>query len=146
MKLNWGHALIAVFLAFGTMIGYLVYSCTQTNFDLVSQEYYKDELAYQQVIDGANRANALSSKASLVRGDGSFTLRMPAEFQGKKVKGTVWFYCTAAAGKDRKVNFESFADAPVEIRQSLLPGNYTAKIGWYADDRYYYTEQSLSIH
>lgn len=137
--------MILAFLAFCGYIGFLVYSCTQTNFDLVSKEYYKDEIVYQQVIDGTNRANALSSKINLVKENGHFTLRLPAELQSKKVKGTVWFYCTAAAGRDRKVDFESFADMPLEIRQPLLPGNYTAKIGWYAEEKYYYAEQPIAI-
>ena len=39
--------------------------CMQTPVDLVSEHYYKDELAYQQVIDGTRKANALSGKVGL---------------------------------------------------------------------------------
>ena len=59
MTLNWGQKMMLVFLVFVGGMSYLVYRCVKTNYDLVSTDYYKEELSYQQVIDGESRANQL---------------------------------------------------------------------------------------
>jgi len=63
--MNWGNKLFVTFLVFGTGMGYLVYRSVKTNFDLVEKDYYKSELRYQDVIDGTNRVNQLSSSVNL---------------------------------------------------------------------------------
>ena len=67
--MNWGNKILVVFVAFGSMISYMVYRCVKTPVNLVSEQYYKDELAYQNVIDGTKRANALSGKLELAQED-----------------------------------------------------------------------------
>jgi len=49
--MNWGNKLVLVFIVFGAFIGYLVYQAVNTKYDLVSKDYYKDELRYQEKID-----------------------------------------------------------------------------------------------
>ena len=57
--MNWGRSLILVFIVFAAFMGYLVYRASGTHFDLVSKEYYKDELRYQDKIDGFRNAAAM---------------------------------------------------------------------------------------
>jgi hypothetical protein len=87
MKLNWGHKLTIVYIVFGCMMSYLVYRCVKTNNDLVSGEYYKDELAYQQVIDDAQRANQLGEKISIGQQPAAIVIRFPSKMKHTAVKG-----------------------------------------------------------
>src|SRR5215831_6072147 len=103
MKLNWGHKLIIAFILFGGMISYLVYRCVRTNFDLVSKDYYKDELVYQQVIDGTRKAGMLSSKVLIRQEDQTIKIQFPREMEDQVVKGEIWFYCASDAARDRKI-------------------------------------------
>jgi hypothetical protein len=59
--MNWGNKLVVVFIAFALFMGYMVYRALSTKYDLVSKDYYKDELRYQERIDGVKNAVALDS-------------------------------------------------------------------------------------
>jgi hypothetical protein len=103
MTLNWGHKLTIVFIAFAAFIFFLVYKTTQSHFDLVSKDYYKDELAYQQVIDGTNLANKLSGGILVQQQKEQISIQFPQEMKQKKAEGTLFFYCSSDSRKDKKI-------------------------------------------
>lgn len=146
MKFNWGYKLLVTYVAFVGLMGYLVYRCVTTNFDLVTPEYYKDELAYQQVINGTVNANALSSPVAVVTGGQYITIRLPKEMHNQKVKGMAWFYCPSDARRDKKIPLKMDSDAVQEIPlREILPGHYTVKIAWDSNNAHYYTEQHITL-
>ena len=60
--MTWGNKLLLVFAAFALLIGTLVYKCMQQNFELVSKDYYNDELQlYKQ--------KKLDAKATITVGE-----------------------------------------------------------------------------
>ena len=63
--MNWGNKLLLTFLVFGGLMAYLVYRSLNTNFELVEKDYYKNELKYQQVIDGSKRISDLNPSSLL---------------------------------------------------------------------------------
>lgn len=145
MTFNWGHKLVLVFLVFGSGMSYLVYRCVKTNYDLVSKEYYKDELAYQQVIDGTYKANLLSSKVQVIQNEKSIVLQFPAEMKKEVVSGSAWFYCPVDAKKDKKIVL-AVADGKQEItREQFAAGKYLVKLSWNTGNQHYYSEQPLTI-
>jgi len=146
MTFNWGHKLIMVFLVFGVMMGFMVYRSMKTKFDLVSTEYYKDELSYQKIIDGSNEANLLKTKVSVVQEGASIAIRLPDEMKNEIVKGESWFYCATDAKKDRKIELQLNKEAEQVINKNLFtPGNYIVKLNWTSAGRQYYAEQNLII-
>lgn len=146
MTLNWGHKLTIIICLFAGMMLVLVYKSTQTNFDLVTKEYYKDELKYQEVIDGTNRANSLASKASVTRSGEQVNIQLPEELKGLPVSGTAWFYCAADAKRDIKVALAVNSNGLQQIDgRRLLPGRYTVKLNYTAANQQYYSETSIDI-
>lgn len=146
MTLNWGHKLTIFICLFAGMILLLVYKCTQTNFDLVTKEYYKDELKYQEVIDGTKRANSLASKATVVSSSDFITIQLPAEMKGLAINGSAWFYCAADAKRDIKVPLAVNAAGTQQLSSKLLlPGKYTVKLNWTAGDLQFFSETNLDI-
>ncbi len=144
--MNWGYKLTIVFIVFASGISYLVYRCVNTPVDLVASDYYKQELAYQQVIDATRNANNLSSAATLREENGAITLRLPAEMQRQSTTGTVFFYCASNQAKDRQVPLTLGADGAQTIASNLLaPGHYTVKISWTAEGKNYFNEQSFDL-
>ncbi|MBS1565616.1 MAG: FixH family protein [Bacteroidetes bacterium] len=144
MKMNWGYSLVLVFIAFGGMIGWLVYRCTQTNSDLVTADYYKDELQYQQTIDGARSASLLAERVNVRLGNDSISIRFPSEMKNVAISGNAWFYCAADARRDKKIALQGNVFQQISRRQ-FLPGHYIVKISWNSGDRFYYSEQPISI-
>jgi len=144
--MNWGNRLLLVFIAFGGLMFYLAYRSFHVNVELVEKDYYKSELKYQGVIDGTNRANALSSKIILNLDDRFITFRLPDEMKNMAVTGTAWFYCANDSRKDRHLNLKINGTAQQQIeRINFVPGNYIVKIEWNSNNKEYYTEEKLTI-
>jgi hypothetical protein len=144
--MNWGNKLLVTFIVFGTGMSYLVYRSVTTNFELVDKDYYKNELRYQEVIDGTNRANGLSAAVKLEQSGGSIVLQLPAEMKDQSISGTIHFYCAYDGKKDKKFIVSTNADGMqvLDARQ-ITPGNYTVKINWKANGKDYYTEKLITI-
>jgi hypothetical protein len=144
--MNWGNKLLLVFVVFGGGISYMVFRCMQTPVNLVSEHYYKDELAYQQVIDGTRQANALSAKVGLTLTTGGIHIQLPPEMRDRQVRGNIEFYCPSDAARDRNLPLSiergGHEDIPVA---DLLPGHYTVKIAWTAAGIGYFSEQPFIV-
>lgn len=144
--MNWGNKLLLVFAVFGGMISYMVYRCMETPVDLVNKEYYKDELVYQQVIDGTRKANALSGKVKLQQETATISLQFPVEMKSGEVRGTVSFYCPSDKAKDRQLPLRVDAGARQEMATRYFsPGHYTVKISWENKGVTYFTEEPFII-
>jgi FixH len=144
--MNWGYKLLVVFIAFGSLMSYMVYRCVNSPVDLVDNEYYKDELVYQDVIDGAKNANALSSRVKLLQDSAFITIQFPEEMKNTNVNGTVLFYCPADGGRDKKLPLDVSPSGLQRIRaKAILPGNYTVKIQWESRRNHYYSEEPFII-
>ena len=146
MTFNWGHKLILAFLAFGGLMGILVVRSMQTNFELVTKDYYKEELQYQQVIDGTNRANALSRAVQIQQQGDSLAITFPDEMKGLALQGKIWFYCKYNEQYDRHVALNNVQQGIQTISlASFHPARYTARISWQVDGEHYYSEQPITI-
>ena len=144
--MNWGNKLLLVFLVFAAGMFYLVYRSMHVNYQLVSKEYYKDELRYQDVIDGTNRANALSSKIQISQNDELIFVQLPNEMKNEKITGEIWFYCAADEKKDRHISMKLNKEAAQQLtKKSFLPGSYIVKFNWNSGNQHYYSEQPLTI-
>jgi len=146
MALNWGHKITIVLILFAVLMFTLVYKSIKTDFELVSKDYYKDELQYQQVIDGSSNAATLSSNIIITQNEKGVTIQFPGEMKGKLLEGEIWFYCSYSEHKDRRIKIDVTNDAVQFIERSkLAAGNYTVKTNWKATGTGYYNEQSFSI-
>jgi hypothetical protein len=144
--MNWGNKLLITFIVFGAGIFYLVYRSFTTNFEVVEKDYYKSELRYQQVIDGSNRANALSSAVKLEQKDNLVYLQLPDEMKNKVVTGDVLFYCAYDGKKDKSFSLEVNDEATQTFKPgTITPGTYTVKIKWSNDGKDYYAEKTLTV-
>jgi nitrogen fixation protein FixH len=144
--MSWGNKLLLTFVVFAGMMSYMVYRCVQTPIDLVTKEYYRDELSYQQVIDSRRQADALKGRTSLHQEAESIVLTLPEDMKGRRVIGTVLFYCPADASKDKEIELAVGDDVRQVISaRALAPGRYLVKINWKCADKNYYTEQGFVI-
>ena len=64
MRISWGYIITAGYLVFVTGIVFLVYKASSQKFDLVTKDYYEQELKYQDVSDES--ANTAKLSAPLV--------------------------------------------------------------------------------
>jgi hypothetical protein len=144
--MNWGNRLLITFIIFGAGIFYLVYRSMHTNFELVEKDYYKNELHYQQTIDGSNRAGVLNSPVKLVQQGHEIHLQLPEEMKNKNISGDILFYCAYDEKKDKQFPLTVDKEGTQVIQPGLIsPGSYTVKINWNSDSNNYYEEKKLTI-
>lgn len=144
--MNWGNRLVVVFILFALLIGVLVYKAMNTKYELVSKDYYKDELRYQDRIDGRNNAARISS-VSVSQDAEAVLISLPSEMKRKKVEGEAWFYCKTDALKDRKITLlVDTSGRQVILKKKLAKGAYELKLNWQSGEEKYYTEQNITVN
>lgn len=143
--MSWGNKLIIVFVVFAALMATLVYKATQTKFELVSKDYYQDELRYQDKIDGAANA-ALEAPTSIEVKDELILLRFPDVHKNANITGEAWFYCSVDATKDKHIalNVDSNGIQIIE-RKRLQKGDYQIKISYEINQKKYYVAHQLQL-
>lgn len=143
--MSWGNKLLIAFVAFGVLIGTLVYKCMHQNFELVSGDYYADELKYQDRIDGFNNAGKLSPVQVSTAGN-ELAIQLPKELNGQVLKGEAWFYCATNAADDRRIPLAVNENGTMLVEKNkLAKANYVLKLNWENTDEKFYNEQAVSL-
>lgn len=143
MKFSWGHKIAFAYLAFVAGIMFLVYKASQQKFDLVTEDYYGEELKYQNVIDQKGRVAQLSAAPVITHSVNEVNIQLPGEFNGKEVKGELYLYRPSDATKDLRKAFTINGNYfKLELPQSLS-GIYDVKLSWQAEGQSFYNEQKI---
>jgi nitrogen fixation protein FixH len=141
-KWNWGTGIIFVYSGFVVFMLGMVYLCTRQHFDLVTKDYYEQELQYQQVIDGTANEKALGKQTLVVMGKESVTVTLPMEtIEGE---GKVLFYKPDNAKFDIEIPLGGKNEVNVPLAK-LAKGIYKVKASWVHNGKPYFNEQSLYV-
>src|SRR6187551_2073677 len=100
MKLSWGYKIMFVYIAFVAGMVFLVFKASSQKFDLVTKDYYDQELKYQQVIDQAANSSRLSAAVTIESKNGELRINFPEEMKNKKKVVDFYLYYPADAKKD----------------------------------------------
>ncbi len=143
--MNWGYKILFVYVAFIAGTLFLVFRASGEKDDLVTEDYYSQELKYQQKIDQMSRTGALSAPVKYELNAGQLLVSFPNDFSGKKIAGNILLYCPSDEGKDIKQDF-NIQDAVLKIRiPPAHNGAYELHINWQADGLDYYFEKKIFI-
>ncbi|NSL89384.1 FixH family protein [Chitinophaga solisilvae] len=145
--MNWGHKIIIVFIVFAAGILTLVVKSMRTKIDMVTADYYGEELKYQQVIDGKKNVQLLSAPVSITMSAGEIALTFPDELRGRQLTGRLQFYRPSDSGKDVELPLALNSAGQQKIERQLLSnGKYQVKMQWVVNGKPYYQEQFLNIY
>jgi hypothetical protein len=141
--MNWGKSIILSFFFFALFIGVLVVICMKQDISLVSSDYYKEEINYQQQIDRLNNAEHLAAKPTInFDNEGinvSFKQLLAIE------QGELRLFRPSDIHFDKKYSFHSSTDSILRFNTSSLPvGMYRAKLKWTMNGKEYYVEQIVN--
>jgi len=144
--MTWGTKLLLAFAAFALLMSTLVYKCMHQNFELVSKDYYTDELRYQDKIDGMNNASQIG-KVYIKENNEKVSIQMPREIEGLAIKGNALFYCNADSKNDRNIPLNVTDGGLMLIDKSrLAKAAYRVKLTWQTGKEHYYTEQNFTVN
>lgn len=99
--MNWGWR-IALFLTLfiGFIMSMVIYSFGRTN-DLVSEDYYNQEIQYQKNIDAQKKGLYLTKEITIESKSDVIQIGFPADFSSDIEKGDISFYRPDNAKLDR---------------------------------------------
>jgi hypothetical protein len=145
---SWPVGIAIIYISFVLLlVAFVIFSSFQ-QVDLVTDDYYDEELKYQQQINRINRAQDLS-KPVIWRHDNSnnvLTLSFPSELESHKVKGNILFFRPSDAKQDKLTALNLTSENIQTIStENLSSGFWKLKIFWKVDQTEYYKEGSLVI-
>ena len=143
MKLSWGYKIMFVYIVFVAGMVFLVFKASSQKFDLVTKDYYDQELKYQQVIDQAANTSKLSTPVSIERKEGELMISFPDEMKNKKKLIDFHLYYAADAKRDFRKSFELNENVSTQALPVGMKGMYELKLSWEAEGVKYYFEQKL---
>jgi tRNA/tmRNA/rRNA uracil-C5-methylase (TrmA/RlmC/RlmD family) len=145
IKLGWGTRVGLLYLGFVALIVTLVYKSMQQDFDLVSTDYYNEELKYQDVIDASRNQATLSSPVVISQRAEEVVMQFPTEFRQANITGTAQFYSKIDADWDKKFEIR-IIDGICRIPTTTLAATtYQIKLKWWLDEKPYYQETEIKI-
>ena len=139
----WPVAIIAFFALFISATLGLVIFTSFHRMELVSKDYYEQEIKYQDQIERLNRTQRIRSRVALSYDPvkQQITITMPPEHTRRHVEGRIHFYRPSAAGLDREVKLECGTDGlQVVNAANLRPGLWKVRVFWTAGRKNFYDQ------
>ena len=145
MKINWGTGIVMAFIGFMCFIMFFVIKAStdkKYDHDLVNEEYYKQELDFQNDINKEIHAKSLSENISWKRTDEGLVLVFPVQLQISNITGKVFLYRPS----NKHLDFET----PISLsnhnllipKNRLLDGRWNIKVDWqYNGNSYLYKKE-----
>ena len=143
--MSWGNKIVIVFIVFAGLMLTLVYKSINTKSELVSNEYYKDELRYQDKINSQNNASKISG-VKIEQDAEAVIIHLPQEQKGLAISGDVFFYCITDELKDYHTTLQvDSTNRQIVMKKSLQKAAYNVKINWQQGKETFYFEEKLLI-
>lgn len=140
------YGLIVVLILFLIIhIGFVFFAGGQ-DFPLVSENYYQQELQYQERIDRLSRANELKNNIAVTISDGLIRLTYPDHFSTSPVQGSIRLFRPSDQRMDRTYPLTVTPDLSQKITtRGLAPGRWKLFLDWTLDGVTYSMERDLYV-
>jgi hypothetical protein len=145
-KFSWGHGIALALASFIIFILYMViyFGNGMKNAEMVSDNYYDDELNYQQVIDAKSNAEKLAVKPIYLQNQSGITITFPKEITPDNKKASFVLYRTDDANLDIKKEMQLDANNSFNIPSKILSkGSYTLMLKWQIEKKKYQLDYSV---
>ncbi len=133
--MNWGRFITFIYLAFVAGIVYLVYGSMQQDINLVDENYYQKELAFQKEIEQSNLAVQQHQIIQVQETPKGYWIMVDSA-KGSNFIADIQFYCPASKEKDKQFHFNQQSEAKWWVpAEKIQPGQYTIKTRWVVDSK-----------
>ncbi len=141
--MNWGYKITIGYLTFVAGIAFLVYKASSQKVDLVTSDYYEQELVYQKRINAKTNTVTLSSAVNVKYDEKSISIELPLEMKKKEVKANIFFYYPADSDRDFARSVASTNGSLNTPKPNGIKGHYILKLSWMVRSVHYYSEQNI---
>jgi hypothetical protein len=145
---HWPVGIAIIYTSFVlVLVAFVIYSRYQ-QVDLVAEDYYDQEIKYQQQINRIDRAQSLSEPVNWIYENKkrSLIVKFPSDFDFNQVRGNILFFRPSDAQQDKLVALNLSPEGTQIIStKNLTPGFWKIKIFWHVNKIDYYKEGILVI-
>lgn len=137
--MNWGNKILIVIISFVVLILTMVVISVNQDFDMVEENYYEKELAYQGQMDKEKNAQNWPHDISIKQLDGYLALLFD---QADLVNGKIQFFRPSDASLDFNIPLAAETNIPIE---KFASGIWKVSFHWEAEGKSYYKEEKIFI-
>ena len=143
--MNWGKSIVLSFILFAAFIGTLVTVCVRQDISLVSKDYYKEELQYENQLTRLKNVSQLSSKP-VIKVLENKTIQITFDRFNDMENGELRLFRPSDSSKDKKYSLLPTSNATQEFPTTdLTPGMYRAKMQWTMNGKEFFLEEVIFI-
>ncbi|MHA7131981.1 FixH family protein [Algoriphagus namhaensis] len=141
--MNWGHGIVLAIIGFvAVIVTMVVISVRMTGIELVTEDYYEQEINYQSRIDQQTSTNQLSREVITFDGQAQALLfDLPKGTQAK-----LELFRPSDETLDQELNFEVTSTEKMSVSvDQLKSGYWKVMLHWEEGGVKYYEEMKITI-
>jgi nitrogen fixation protein FixH len=144
--MNFGVKITVLYLSFVALILTLVFMCFGQKVELVSKDYYAQEIAFQDKINAVNNEKSLTGSINHSVNGNEIVLTIDSTLLSNDFEGTVVFFRPSDSSKDvkLKMNFNNYTQ--IINGSSLIHGAYKLQLTWVTNHTKYFKEEVIFIN
>lgn len=143
--MNIGRIIVLCFVAFAAFIGSMVVQAYGESKELVRDDYYENELQFDNQRQEIENYNNLDWSVSVTQQQAGVVLTFPEVVEGIE-DGTILFYRPDDSALDRDYSLDlNKNNQQIFEYKEFLSGNYEITIRWSDGDRFYIYEDVISF-
>lgn len=116
----------------------------QYQHDLVTEDYYKQELAFQKEIDAEKNAKTLNINITIKKINEGLLVVFPEDKEYTKISGTIALYRPSNKKLDFEIPIELNGSKTVIPAKHLIEGRWKITIDWKYHDTSYMFKKSFT--
>lgn len=146
--MNWGWKIVLLYSAFVVMTLGMVFYFMGHDVELVADDYYKQEIEYQDQIDKLNNTRSLRKPIDISYSKAlrSISITFPEEVVASGIKGSIQLYRPSSAAEDKQfeIRIDESGNQQISVG-SLSAGLWKIKISFQSMGKDYYDEKVITL-
>ena len=144
--MNFGKKITILYLSFVALIVTMVVMCFGQKVELISDDYYAQELQFQDKITAVNNAKALGASINHFVDGKTITLTLDSNLIAANIQGTITFFRPSDSSKDLKVKMNFINGEQIIDNTALIHGAYKLQLNWVSNNKDYFKEEVIFIN
>lgn len=125
----------------------LIIKTSRQKVELVTDNYYEQEIQYQDEIDAMRNAQRMTEQIVIIQNDTTLIISFPNTLITDSIKGTIHFYRASDQYKDTKQRISPDYKNQHQVQKSNLhQGKYTMTIKWTYLDKPYMVKEEILVY
>jgi|SRR5690554_366959 len=145
MKLHWGHKIGIVYTLFAGFMIFMVLVSRTEKHELVTENYYENELVIQDRIDAHNNLNAAAFNVNIIRSNQDILVSFDDLPPGDLPAGTVSLYKPDDIRLDQTMDMVLDGDNKMLIKPLGKHGKYKVSVKFKISGTEYYKEKNIVL-